>query len=266
MLRIALSVLTAESVMKLGLRAWFYGRNVNWVSMIPNGVYSVGGSISQKFAFLPRALNALGTGVFGGYWSGESLSGLIHFIVHSAVIARLAFITAIQHALFRENFHTASFILSPLASKLASVVTGIVCAIATAGNLGTMFIFKNFANAVDVEHLLDQSSFRATESQAAATGYVRNAIHNIPKLLKSANLDIVVQLTYYHDYLVRLVPRGIEWPILLFHLSLALYANSAAGLYLALVNAVYSVINQRLSSYERSIVTRDIDEIVQESG
>ncbi|GFE54866.1 brain 44-like [Babesia ovis] len=265
-LRITMTMFTAESLMKLALRAWFYGRTVNWSGMLPTAISKFGSGISQYLSFLPSSINMLGSGVLGGYWNADAFRGLIHLVVHTAVFARLALVTAVQHALYRENFHTASFLLSPFTCQLASAVTGVLCAIATAASVGTVLIFKNFANAVDVEHLLDSSEFRATESQAAATGYVRNALHNIPQFFKSSNVDILVRLTYYHDYLVRLMPRGIEWPLLLFHFSLALHSNSATGLYIALVNLVYAVVNQRLSSYERSILTRDIDEIVHDSS
>ncbi|ORM41723.1 uncharacterized protein BXIN_2775 [Babesia sp. Xinjiang] len=260
-----ITVLTAESALKLALRAWFYGRNVHWDVMLPTKLSNLGRGLSHYFSFIPRAISILGGGILGGYWNAEVLHGVVHVLVHAAVFARLALFTAVQHAFFKENYHTAAFLLSPVVSQLASAVTALMCAISSAASLGTMLIFKNFANAVDVEHLLDSTGFRTTESQAAATSYLRNALHNIPKFFKSDHFDMLVQLTYYHDYLVRLVPRGIEWPLLLLHFSMALNSNSAAGLYLAVVNLVYAVVNQRLSTYERSILTRDIDEIVQES-
>ncbi|GBE60667.1 brain 44-like protein [Babesia ovata] len=264
-LQYMMHILAAESAVKLALRAWFYGRNMQWNNMMPAFASKMFWRLSQSLSFVPRTVSMLGSSILGGYWNLDVAQSVIHVLVHATVLARVAVFTAAQHAFFRDNYHTASFIISPYASQIASVVTGVLCALSSAANVVTLMLFKNLANAVDVEHLLDSAGFRATESQAAATGYARNALHNIPKLFKSAQLDLLVQLTYYHEYLVRLFPRGIEWPVLLLHMTLALNANSAAGLYLALVNFVYSVVNQRLSNYERSMLTQDIDAIVQES-
>ncbi|CDR94127.1 membrane protein, putative [Babesia bigemina] len=258
-------ILSAESALKLVLRAWFYGRTMQWSNMLPAPAGNVFSRLSQSLSFVPHTVGMLGSSILGGYWNLDVAKSVVHVLVHTAVLTRVAVFTAAQYAFFRDNYHTASFIISPYASQIASVVTGVLCALSSAATVVTLMLFKNLANAVDVEHLLDSAGFRATESQAAATGYARNALHNIPKLFKSVQLDLLVQLTYYHDYLVRLFPRGIEWPVLLLHMTLALNANSAAGLYLALVNLLYSVVNQRLSNYERSILTRDIDAIVQES-
>ncbi|GIX63273.1 brain protein 44-like protein [Babesia caballi] len=258
-------IMAAESALKLALRFWFYGRSMQLPCAVPGCVRSLARVLSQFVAFVPRTFNLLGAAVFGGYWHKDVGRSFAHALVHGAVLARMAIFTAAQHAFFTENYHTAAFILSPGLSWVASAVTGALCTASSAASLVTMFVFKNFANAVDVEHLIDSAGFRATESQAAAVGYIRNALHHVPKWFKPANLDLVLQLSYYHDYLTRLMPRGIEWPVLLLHFTLALNANSAAGLYLAVVNLLYAVVNQRLSNYERSILTHDIEEIVEES-
>lgn len=186
-------------------------------------------------------------------------------LVHSVVLARLIVFTAVQHAFFQENYDTASFIINPTISQIASGVSGVILALSTASSIGTMLMFKNFSNLADVEHLLDSSSFRATESQAAAISYARHALHNVPKMLKPTSLDILVKLSYYHEYISRLIPSGIEWPALLLHITMALNSNSAAGMYLALVTLMYAIVNQRLSNYERSVLTQDIQEIVLKS-
>ncbi|KAK1939663.1 putative membrane protein [Babesia divergens] len=264
-LKSMLNLLAMESGLKLALRVWFYGNNVNWGELVPDFVNSLGHLIAGGLGFIPRSINTLGNGILGGYWSMGALKAMVHMFVHSAVFARLVLFTAAQHAFFQENYDTAAFLINPIASQFASILSAFLFAMASTSNIGTMLMLKNFSNLADVEHLLDYTGFRTTESHAAATGYARNAVHNIPKMLKPTSLDILVKLSYYHEYLSQLIPRGVEWPVLLLHMTLALNSNSAAGLYLALVNLIYAVINQRLSSYERSILTQDIQEIVQES-
>lgn len=261
-----LKVLVFESALKAVLRVWFYSNKLDYGAMVPGFVSGIGRGLWYCFSFIPYTFNAIAAGVFGGYWSVEAFSALTHMFVHSVVFARLVLFTAVQYAFYQENYDTAAFFINPIVSQIASAFSGFIFALASTSNIGTMLMLKNFSNLADVEHLLDYAGFRITESYAAATGYARNAFHNIPNLFKPTSLDILVKLSYYHEYISRLLPSGIEWPVLLLHITMALNSNSAAGLYLSAVNFVYAVINQRLSSYERSLITKDIQEIVQESN
>ncbi|KAK2195560.1 hypothetical protein BdWA1_003236 [Babesia duncani] len=202
--------------------------------------------------------------LYAWLWKKKTF-GLMDIAGPGLVLGRMTALTIIHYLLATENWNTASFIISPEASKHLSRVTKTLLFFGILKELGSMATTTSFQASMDVEHLLNPQSYRRSVIKAAMFEQIKRCLYHVPEFIKRPiagdGIQAVMEILILIDKIQEWLPQGIEWPHLWLNLSFALSCNSAAGLYLAGIQFVCLVLNKAACNLEKQYLTHDIDAI-----
>ncbi|AFZ79478.1 hypothetical protein BEWA_023270 [Theileria equi strain WA] len=177
--------------------------------------------------------------------------------VRSLVTLRLALLSYIHYVLFSHNWNTASFLISPQTSKLVSKLVVNFLVFSIIFNLVDSLKMRSIDNLLNITNLVSPSEFKAEILNSQVYRELCAITYNMPRIIRKNGLhkvDYLVTVAHIIDEIKSYLPHTIDWISLFLNLTLALYSNSAGGLYLSALQTFSNVVDDQMCNIERKAV------------
>ncbi|UKJ90482.2 brain protein 44-like [Theileria orientalis] len=200
-------------------------------------------------------------------WMGTNLSStddtmlnkLFGVLTNGLVLTKMGLMTVLHYLFMKSNWNTGAFIVDRETSRSV-----------TQAALGFL-LFGLFEYAVDslnshslsrltnVEHLLEPFKFRSNELQRELSQELMDAFHRLPEFLQGLmkrRSRLFLKLINLNEGLKLVYSPDLETLFLLLNTVMAMYSNSAAGMYLVSWQYMASMVVEVLNDTEKSVLTK----------
>ncbi|UKK01982.2 brain protein 44-like [Theileria orientalis] len=211
---------------------------------------------SLKDSNVFEKVNWMGTNL--GSRDNTNMKKLFGALTNGFVLTKMGLMTVLHYLLMKSNWNTGAFIVDREASRSV-----------TQAALGFL-LFGLFEYAVDslnshsvsrltnVEHLLEPLKFRSKELQRELSQELMDAFHRLPEFLQGLmkkRSRLFLKLINLNEGLKIVYSPDLETLFLLLNTVMAMYSNSAAGMYLVSWQYIASLVVDVLNDTEKSVLT-----------
>ncbi|EAN32826.1 putative integral membrane protein [Theileria parva strain Muguga] len=172
-------------------------------------------------------------------------------------VTRLGVMTLLQYELMKSNWNTGSFMVDHETSKFLSKFVFSMFLFSLTEHLAYLFFYGNFSRFLDLQYLLEPLEYRETYRKLLVYNEHKDFYFSLPDWLKrlyNNNSRVLFNVYGLLKSLKWVLPYDVEWIFFCLYLSMALYANSAAGIYLSLFHYVFYGFEDSIIRLEKSFL------------